>query len=681
MTTGREDGGDNRNKRPGGQSKGSSRPASSRRKDGSRANSKAGSKRRSSGAPRSGSGSRRDADPVIGRRVGGDGRIDSKKPPKQFSTGAPSQSPLIQYVEGNAFEEGSATSRPTWILALFLAIAMVIAIRLVFLQIFDVSGYGDAAASRRTAEETVHAKRGTIYDRNGNILAMSVEAATVCCDPRQISNPDATAEELVLLLGGSKEDYIDALSRDSGFAYVKRQADSSASDALSARKKELKAAASDANSSQSSEKGSSKAVQTVLDGVYCVDDMKRVYPYGSVAGQVLGSVNVDGEGVSGLELEYDDILKGTDGQKSSERGRTGMDIPGGTVVHEKAVDGRDIMISIDVELQAAAEEILSQEVEESNANSGNLVVIDGATGEVYADCSTPLFDPGDRSGAEEGAQSLKSATTTYEPGSIFKPVTAAILLDEGLATSDETITVPGYLDFGQWTITDSHEHGTQDMTFKEIIEQSSNIGITMLEERVGTENFYDHIVGYGFGSATGLDYPGELNGRVSHYSGWSEVQEANISFGQGLTVTTTQMASFYGVLASGGTYVKPHFLIGYPDTGETISYDSKQQVSSSACDTLNDMLSGVVEDGTGTLAAIEGYTVAGKTGTSQKIEDNGTYSQGAYVISFDGYLPYTNSSLACAVSIDNPGTSAAMPVFSQVMKTATEMYRIASNQQ
>ncbi len=141
------------------------------------------------------------------------------------------------------------------------------------------------------------------------------------------------------------------------------------------------------------------------------------------------------------------------------------------------------------------------------------------------------------------------------------------------------------------------------------------------------------------------------------------------------------MASFYGVLASGGTYVKPHYLIGYPDTGETVSYESKQLVTSATCDVLDDMLSGVVEDGTGTLAAIEGYTVAGKTGTSQKIEEDGTYSQGAYVISFDGYLPYTNSSLACAVSMDNPGTSAAMPVFSQVMQTAAEMYRITSNPQ
>ncbi len=650
--TGREDGENRRNSKAGGRSAGSTRPDSLRRSNG-------------------GSGRKRGSRPSA--------------PKLQKDT-------LLDRIGEGAFESSDSSNRPEWVLIFFLIMVALIVIRLFTLQIIDVYGYGDTGSKLRTAEETVYAKRGTIYDRNGNILAMSVEASTVCCDPRQVADPNATAQELANFLGGQKEDYIESLTRDSGFSYIKRQVDASVGDAISSRKSTLRSeakaareaeveAAKNAGTYDEESDNASDAIVTVLDGVYCVDDMKRVYPYGSAAGQVLGSVNVDGEGISGIELQYDDILKGANGKQKSERGRFGMEIPGGTVVEEEAQDGQDIMISIDVELQAAAEESLSQQVTDSNANSGNLVVIDGSTGEIYASCSTPLFDPGNRVDAEEGAQSLKSVTTTYEPGSIFKPVTAAMLLDQGLATSDETITVPGYLDYGQWTITDAHDHGTQDMTFKEIIEQSSNIGITLLEERLGSENFYNHIVEYGFGTATGVDYPGELDGKVPDYSEWSEVQEANISFGQGLTVTTTQMASFYGVLASGGTYVKPHYLIGYPDTGETVSYESKQLVTSATCDVLDDMLSGVVEDGTGTLAAIEGYTVAGKTGTSQKIEEDGTYSQGAYVISFDGYLPYTNSSLACAVSMDNPDTSAAMPVFSQVMQTAAEMYRITSNPQ
>ncbi len=681
--TGSRDGRDKRNARPNGGT-GSSRSVLPRRGN-KRANIKVGSRysKKVSNSTLSSTGDRyrrprnnSGAGPSAGRPHSSNNRSNRINYNKSF----------IDRFEENAFGGADISSRPSVIIAIFLALAAIILIRLALLQIFDVFGYQDYATSRRTAEETIFAKRGTIYDRNGNILAMSVEAATVCCDPRQVENPQATAEELAKLLGGNKEDYIEALSKDSGFSYVKRQADASVIDTMKARKQELRKATSSttsstsstSTSSSSSTTSSSQVPQTVLDGVYCIEDTKRVYPYGSVAGQILGSVNVDGEGVSGLELEYDDILKGTNGSKSTERGRTGMDIPGGSVVHEEAVDGQDIMISIDVELQAVAEETLAQEVQSSNANSGNLTVIDGNTGEIYADCSTPLFDPNNRANAEEGAQSLKSVSTTYEPGSIFKPVTAAILLDEGLATSDETITVPGSLDYGQWTITDAHEHGTQQMTFKEIIEQSSNIGISLLEERVGTENFYNHLVEYGFGKATGLDYPGELDGRLKHYSSWSEVQEANISFGQGVTVTTTQMASFYGVIASGGKYVKPHFLIGYPSTGETITYDSKQLITSSTCAVLDDMLSGVVEDGTGTLAAIEGYTVAGKTGTSQKINDDGTYSQDAYIISFDGYLPNTNSSLACAVSVDNPAASSAMPVFSNVMRTASEMYRITS---
>lgn len=658
---------DNKNARPSGRA-GSSRSVLPRRGN-KRANIKVGS-RYSKKVSNSTLSSTQDKYNRAGRSTG---RVQSQR---TRSNRVSYNKSFLDRFEEKAFGGLPLSNRPSIIIFAFIVIAAIILLRLVLLQIFDVYGYGDYATSRRTAEETIFAKRGTIYDRNGNILAMSVEAATVCCDPRQVENPQSTAEELAHLLGGNKEDYIEALSKDSGFAYVARQVDASVIDTMKARKTELRKASSNSSSTQSS--SSSEAAKTVLDGVYCIEDMKRVYPYGTTAAQVLGSVNVDGEGVSGLELKYDDMLRGTNGSKSTERGRTGMDIPGGSVVHEEAVDGQDIMISIDVELQAVAEETLAQEVESSNANSGNLTIIDGNTGEIYADCSTPLFDPNDRANAKEGAQSLKSVTTTYEPGSIFKPVTAAILLDEGLATSDETITVPSSLDYGQWTITDAHEHGTQQMTFKEIIEQSSNIGISILEERIGTENFYNHLVDYGFGSATGLDYPGELDGRLSHFSGWSEVQEANISFGQGLTVTTTQMASFYGVIASGGKYIKPHFLIGYPSSGETLTYDSKQLITSSTCATLDDMLSGVVEDGTGSLAAIEGYTVAGKTGTSQKINDDGTYSQDAYVISFDGYLPNTNSSLACAVSIDNPAASSAMPVFSNVMKTASEMYRITS---
>ncbi|MGI6217617.1 MAG: penicillin-binding transpeptidase domain-containing protein, partial [Coriobacteriales bacterium] len=193
------------------------------------------------------------------------------------------------------------------------------------------------------------------------------------------------------------------------------------------------------------------------------------------------------------------------------------------------------------------------------------------------------------------------------------------------------------------------------------------------------ETFYKYLEMFGFGKATGVDYPGESDGILADYQDWSEVQEANISFGQGISVTTIQMASFYGMIASGGTYVQPHFLIGYPNSDETVEYDKTQMLTTDVCDQLTDMLTGVVTDGTGAAAAVEGYTVAGKTGTAQKITDSGEYSEGAYVISFDGYLANSSSSLACVVSIDNPETSAAMPVFSSVMEYAAQRYGITNN--
>lgn len=666
----------------------SSGSAGSRGRDGGRDGSAGGS---SKGSP--------------GRRSGSSGR-DSRR--SRAGSGGGGRrgggGAAVGRMESGFFESGTSSGRPSFVLVCFLIFALVIFVRLFLLQVIDIYGYSDTAANIRTAEETVYAKRGTIYDRNGNVLAMSVEATTVCCNPQQITDPEATAEELASILGGEADDYIDALTKDSSFAYIVRQVDTDIEDAITDRKSELKQTAaeeaiSDAgvdventqmtlpvaaqilfcgieNAAQEADGTVTEVASSVLDGVYCVDEMKRVYPYGSVASQVVGTVDTDGNGISGLELYYDEILSGTDGYQTVERSRSGMDIPGGTTVIEESEDGTDIMISIDIELQAEAEEVLAEQVEEGDSESGNLVIIDGATGEIYAACSTPSYDPTGESENEEGAESLKAVTTVYEPGSIFKPVTAVALLEEGLATSDETITVPASRTFGEWTIEDSHEHGEQEMTFKEIIEQSSNIGISLLEERLGTETFYEYLLEYGFGTATGIDYPGEVDGSLAECSEWSEVQEANISFGQGLTVTTMQMASFYGMLAADGEYVQPHFLIGYPTTGETVEYEGTQVISEETCTVIDDMLSGVVEEGTGTYAAIEGYTVAGKTGTSQKIEDDGTYSDDAYMISFDGYLPYTDSTLACCVTVDNPTNEAAMTTFSEVMQSATEMYRV-----
>ena len=544
------------------------------------------------------------------------------------------------------------------------------------MQVIMGEEYSERAREIRTTEQTVFAKRGTIYDRNGNVLAMSVKAIDIYANIPDIADVNATAKELAGVLGGDVDYYADLLNSSKGFVYIERRADVERAEAVQARCDQI----------QKEIDSSTSAVEqtNALDGIYYLQNTKRVYPYGQIAGQIIGYVGNDGQGLSGLELYYDDILSGTNGSRVVEHGRVSQDaetiqIPGGVKEDVPAVDGTDIMISIDISLQEYAEGALVDQCAAAEANTGTFVVIDGDTGEIYAAASTPLYDLNNVGEAEEGAETLKAASWIYEPGSIFKTVTAAALLEKGLATPSEELTVPGYLDYGQWTITDAHDHDTQTMTFKEIIEQSSNIGVAMLEDRIGTQEFYNWLIEFGFGQKTGLDYPSDSSGILASCDTWSEVQEANISFGQGLAVTSIQMASFYGTVASGGIYVQPHFLIGYPGTQETVEYQQVRKLSESTCAQLTDMLVGVVTDGTGEAAAVEGYQVAGKTGTSQKVTETGEYSQGAYVISFDGYLGNTDSSLACVVSVDNPVTSAAMPIFSQIMTTAAQMYRVTPN--
>ncbi len=579
--------------------------------------------------------------------------------------------------EGFFDDEGAIqgkSSRDSWLLIALILVAAVLFIRLFFLQVVFADEYSSMAENRRTTSEVVYAKRGTIYDRNGNILAMSVDATTIYANPTEITDPEATANEIAAITGEDPSTYIDALTKDTTFAYVIRKGDTSIADSLKERYYEI----NDELLAEQEATGAEELGDNPLTGIYYLDDTRRVYPYGQVAGQVIGYVGTDNNGLSGLELEYDDILSGTDGQRVVEYGRGGIPIPGGTKVDVAAEDGQDIMISIDIALQQYAEEQLVAYAEQSGAEGGEITIIDGATGEIYATASLPLYDLNNVSDAEEGASNLKTVSGIYEPGSIFKVVTAAILLDSGVVTADEYIDVPGELEVGDRTITDSTEHGTLSMNLADIIAQSSNIGMTLLEQRLSSEEFYNALVAFGFGEDTGVDYPGESNGILASFEDWTSVQEANISFGQGIAVTSMQMASFYATIANDGVYIQPHFLIGYPSSGETVEYESKQIVSEETTELLTEMLCGVTTEGTGTLAAIDGYQVAGKTGTSQKITETGEYSHGAYIIDFAGFLAYTDSELACVVAFDNPASSVAMPVFANVMSEAIDLYMIVN---
>lgn len=568
-----------------------------------------------------------------------------------------------------------------WALVATLVFAGVIVARLVYLQVVVADEYSSQAAAQRTSDIEVTAKRGTIYDRNGNVLAMSIDATTIYVNPAEIDDPQATAAVLVDVLGGSVSDYLPALTKQNcTFAYVYRKCDQDKAEALKARYDKIQESI-DAKALSEGE----AAQKNPLYGIHYIADSKRVYPYGEIGGQVIGYVGTDNHGLSGLELYYDDILSGTDGELIYEQGKGGIAVPGGVIGQKDAVDGQDIVISIDINLQQTLEQALTDNAESSGAIGARGVVIDGATGEIYACASLPLYNLSDVSSSESGASSCKAISDAYEPGSCFKMVTAAALLETGLASLDETIEVPNSRVIYDHTIKDNwnHDNDIEEWSFRYILAHSSNIGTSLFADRLSYADFHALIEKYGFGSKTGVDFPGESSGILADYQNWSPVQKANISFGQGVSVTTLQLAAFFSAVADGGVWNQPHFLIDEPHSSYTASWTSEHIFSEQTAAKVTSAGETVASDeGSAPDVAIPGYKVSGKTGTAQIPDGSGGYkASDLSIYSFSGYLADTNSKLTCAASFDEPtitGTP-AKDTFKTVMKSAIDLYKITNN--
>ncbi|MBQ9021357.1 MAG: penicillin-binding protein 2 [Eggerthellaceae bacterium] len=530
----------------------------------------------------------------------------------------------------------------------------MLGVRLVWLTLVAGPANAEKAAVTRMLSIELPAKRGTIYDRNGVVLATSVDAVTVYCNPFEVTDPTGESAQLAAILGGASTDYVDVLQTpDTTFAYVYRKADIEVAEKLEALE---------------------------LDGIYMLDDSKRVYPCGTIAGQVVGICDVDGNGLSGLELYYDDLLGGDSGSLNMERGANGYPIAGGLYERVEPRDGEDIVISIDVDMQEYLENRLVQEVGTRQGKSGNALVYDGGTGEILAIASTPYLNPQDRDHIKEGSTELKSITTAFEPGSIFKTVSAAAILEEGIMETSDTIFCPAELPANEYIVSDAHDRGDETMTFRQIIRDSSNVGISLATEKMGFDKLYDYILRYNLNDLTGVDYPGEASGFCTDVSTWTQIQCYNVSFGQGISVTPLQMARFYGALVNDGVECTPHFLMSKPQTGEKVEYKTTQVIKNTdAIAPLTSMLKDVVAAGTGVEAQIEGYNPAGKTGTAEYASEGGSYVRGYYNISFIGYLPDTDSQLVCFVgATEVPGDRITTPAFSDIMSYAIDHYGITS---
>ena len=373
-----------------------------------------------------------------------------------------------------------------FVFGIFGIVILAIFLRLFQLQVIEAEANSKAATETRTVSYTTNPKRGTIYDRNGNVLAVSKDACTICANPRQIENTTEAARKLAEILGGSASDYKDMLSDESkSFVYVKRQVDEGYMDKIN-----------DAG----------------IEGLYAIEDARREYPYGQVAGQIVGAVNIDGNGLCGIELYYEDILHGSKGKTVEQRGQSGMPIPDGVVQSTSVVDGQDIMLSIDIELQQKLEQVVVENKQTRGSESANAILMHAGTGEILAAASYPLFNPSDLTTAETGSTECKAISSTYEPGSVFKTVTATAILENGTLTPDSEIYCPSSIQADEYTVSDAHERASQTFTFRQIINRSSNVGMSLAAERMGFDKLYQKIGEYRFDQLTGIDFPGDSTG-------------------------------------------------------------------------------------------------------------------------------------------------------------------------
>jgi cell division protein FtsI (penicillin-binding protein 3) len=526
-----------------------------------------------------------------------------------------------------------------------------IVVRLAVLQVRESGTYAELGSTQRVHTEPLPALRGEMLDRTGVPMALTLDARDVYANPSLVVDAGTEAGQIAPVLGLKEKDVRAALSSPGTFAYIERQVDLDVAQHVA---------------------------DLHLPGIGLLPVVKRYYPAGPVAPQVLGFVNVDGVGTTGLERQYDQLLAGSPGERTVELSAQGQEIGGGRQVVQDPQPGSSLVLTIDRDLQFQAQQYLQKAVRQNHAKGGTIVVLDPHTGDVYAMASYPWFDPNSFASSEPTRFVNRAVTDTWEPGSVNKTITAAAALESGAVTPTDRFAVPGTRQVEGYTIHDAELHGTETMTLGDIIAHSSNVGASLVADRTGNRTMEETFARFGYGTPTGIGFPGEAAGLMPA-APWSDLTRATVSFGAGVAVTPLQMASVYATIANGGTWVQPR-LVDATIGPDGVRHDAPPPVTrrvlrSSTTQTLTQMLAYVVQDGTGVSAQIPGYQVAGKTGTAKKLDANGHYIS-KYVASFIGFLPASRPRVVVAVIIDEPrtvyGGVAAAPVFQEVARYAIQ---------
>lgn len=538
------------------------------------------------------------------------------------------------------------------LVGMVLALGGIVA-RLAVLQVRESGAYEALGVEQRVRTEELTAHRAEILDRNGSPLAITLDARDVYANPALVTDPIGEAASLAPVLGLARPDVTAALrTPDTTFAYLARGVPIDVATQVS---------------------------DLALPGIGVLPSERRYYPSGSIAPQTVGIVNVDGTGITGLEEQYNTSLAGTPGERTIELSAMGQPIAGGVQVDQEPQPGPDLELTIDRQMQFQTQMYLRQAVAANHAKGGTVIVMDPRSGEIYAMATYPTFDPNAFSTADQSTLVNRAVTDTWEPGSVNKTITAAAALSSGAVRATDTFQVPGTRTIEGYTIHDAEPHGTETMTLGDIIAHSSNVGISLVADRVGNQRLGETFHAFGYGAPTGVGFPGEATGVIQPSDQWSDIMRATVSFGAGVTVSPLQMAAVYATIANGGTYVRPSLVqatVGSDGVATPEPPAPQHRVLSRATSKqLTEMLGYAVQDGTGYNAQIAGYQVAGKTGTAKKVDSAGHYID-RYVASFIGFLPASRPRVVIAAILDEPDTVyggvAAAPLFQHIARYAIQ---------